>query len=206
MKKKLKLNELLNKLTTQKRYNGNNILLSVWYFNPPMIWVLGASALIAIFAPILALVLLFIGILLVAIYTDGFTILHRKIFPPQEIKAVLGVFEESKLRFNNEAFRFIENIIKKKIEAQADKIVLAISKGTSPREVVYAFIANTAGDYLESGHLHIYRGELNPMGCGRELLKLFDTVTNELQKMGSWTKEQAEEEKKSIRDNIKQMG
>ena len=67
-------------------------------------------------------------------------------------------------------------------------------------------ILNISGDMVESGQHHIYRGVINPMGPGQNLLKIFDSAMDELVKLGDTDKENAETQKKAIRENIKNVG
>lgn len=76
----------------------------------------------------------------------------------------------------------------------------------SPRRTVYSWINNVSGDMLESGQYHIYRGVLNPMGQGNELLKIFDISTDKLVEVGDMSKDKAEQHKKNIRNCISSIG
>jgi hypothetical protein len=67
-------------------------------------------------------------------------------------------------------------------------------------------IANTSGDMAESGQYHIYRGVLNPMGPGEDLLKIFDSAMDELVKLGDMDEKNAQEQKEAIRKNIQGVG
>ena len=72
--------------------------------------------------------------------------------------------------------------------------------------ILYIDIANVSGDYVSSGEYHLYRGILNPMGIGSDLLKIFDGALDELINCGYMDERQAKEQKDGIREQIKQVG
>ena len=130
----------------------------------------------------------------------------KKILAPKEIKAVLGVLDEASYTFNSVAFQLVRDNIEKMILAQPHKFVDVIQKGMSPRQWVYTAITNIAGDLVESGNYHIYRGVLNPLGDGYSLLKLFDASIDQLTQIGVLDAKDAKKQKAAIRDNIKSVG
>jgi hypothetical protein len=67
-------------------------------------------------------------------------------------------------------------------------------------------IINLTGDLLEAGNYHIYRGVLNPMGSGPDLLKLYDFGVDLLVQKGLIDKGRADGEKNGLRQNIKNVG
>src|SRR4030042_2374008 len=116
---------------------------------------------------------------------------------PQEAKEGLGALDEAEHRFQNEAFKMVRHVIEKSVTANPDTLVSMIreSGGRTPREWVYSQIGNIAGDLLESGQYHIYRGVLNPMGPGNDLLKMFDATYDELLQMKAVDENYATEQK-----------
>ena len=132
--------------------------------------------------------------------------IFQKQFGSKEIKAILGILDEANYKFNNKAFK---EIVKPKIEnlvlSNPQKIE-QIMKKIPPREWTYGIIANISGDLVESGKYHLYRGWLNPMGPGQDLLKIFDKATEELVKIDNITKEFAEKQKIQLRKNIQNVG
>jgi len=52
----------------------------------------------------------------------------------------------------------------------------------------------------------MYRGVLNPLGEGPDLLKLFDAAIDELTKIGALDTKRAKIEKEAIRENMKSVG
>lgn len=124
----------------------------------------------------------------------------------KEIKAAIGVFDEVSYTWEGEASRLVKAIFEKIFKTEQDRVVDIIQGGVPPREWVYNTIANVAGDFVESGQYHIYRGVLNPMGPGGDLLKLYDSAVEELVKIGALDAEKAEKEKRAIRENIKTVG
>lgn len=67
-------------------------------------------------------------------------------------------------------------------------------------------IANISGDTVGSGQYHIYRGVLNPIGPGQNLLKILDSAMDELVRLGDTDKENAETQKKATRENTRKVG
>lgn len=90
----------------------------------------------------------------------------KKVIAPKEIKAAFAALEEADYKFQTEKWTFqivrreIENILLKNPDALVR--VIRKSGGRTPREWVYSQIGNIAGDMLESGNHHVYRGVLNP--------------------------------------------
>ena len=125
---------------------------------------------------------------------------------PDGVHAALDILDEMASKFNNAAFEKIRENIKLKIRKSPDKAAKAFNDGKPPRERIYNMIVNLSGDWLESGEYHMYRGVLNPMGIGEDLLKLFDTTIDELVLIGACDKKLAKEQKKGVRDNIKTVG
>ena len=132
----------------------------------------------------------------------------KKAFAPKEVKAALGALDEAAYRFQTEAFQMVRNVIERYLLANPDALVRVIqeSGGRTPREWVYSQIGNVAGDMLESGQYHIYRGALNPMGPGEDLLKMFDATYDELVQMKAIDSDYANEQKAALRKNIQGMG
>jgi hypothetical protein len=130
----------------------------------------------------------------------------KKILAPKEVKAALGILDEASCTFDNEAFQLVRSHIEKIILTKPDEFVNLIQNGMSPRQWVYTTIANIAGDLVESGNYHMYRGVINPMGLGNDLLKLFDAAIDELTKIGALGAKKAKTEKAAIRENIKSVG
>ena len=130
----------------------------------------------------------------------------KKFLAPKEVKAALGILDEASYRFDSEGFRLVREFIEKIIFSEPNKYVDVIQKGMTPRQWVYSAIANIAGDLVESGNYHIYRGVLNPLGDGYDLLKLFDASIDQLTQIGVLDAKDAKKQKAAIRDNIKSVG
>jgi len=115
----------------------------------------------------------------------------------QEVK---NVQEE----LNNIAFDEIKDEIIKQIK-EKDKIVYSIKKeDISPRTLVFLIITNVIQSILSTGQYHVYRGTLNIIGT--ELLKIWDYAVNQLEKSGFHSPQAAEEDRKWIREQIKNVG
>jgi hypothetical protein len=146
------------------------------------------------------------------VITVGLACIYRdmpkiKILARKEVQAALGILEEADPhRLDGGAFRIIREEIEGLILSHRAEFVAFVQKGNSIRAWVYTNIANTAGDFLESGQYHVYRGVLNSIGPGEDLLRLFDAAVDELVHMGCLDGESAEMQKDALRENIKSVG
>ena len=125
---------------------------------------------------------------------------------PKEVNEALKMLDDLEQSLDNASFWLVRDHIEKVILAQPNKFADLIRRGTPLRVWIFSAIANTAGDLVESGNYHIYRGTINPLGPGFDLLKLFDMAIDELVKMKVLKEERAKEEKRAIRENIKNVG
>lgn len=134
--------------------------------------------------------------------------LFKKMFLEKEVKAVLGVLDELDFEFKEySSFENVKKIAEKIIINNKEKIRKIMARDNiSPRRTAYSWINNVSGDMLESGQYHIYRGTLNPMGPGNELLKIFDVSTDKLVEVGDMDKDKAKQHKKNIRNRISSVG
>ena len=131
----------------------------------------------------------------------------KKIFAPKEVRTALAVLEEASYTFNTEAFRLVSSKIEGMILARpADFVNLVQSEGISPRQCVYAVISSIAAKHLGSGQYHVYRGFLNPLGPGPDLLRLFDAAADELVRIGAQDADNASKQKATMREEIKSVG
>ena len=129
----------------------------------------------------------------------------KKSFAPRGVKEAMEILDEIKQTIGGSGFDLVRERIEKYLVSHAKEYEESMKKAT-PRQFVYSAIANIAGDLVESGEYHLYRAILNPMGPGKDLLKLFDGAVDELVKMGVMEKANAEKEKLGVRENIKNAG
>lgn|GEM_PF-1368539 len=122
-----------------------------------------------------------------------------------EVKEVMEILDEAEEKFGT-GFDLVREHIEKGINENTKQFLEVVGKGRSVRKYVYSMIANISGDMVESGQYHIYRGVLNPIGPGQNLLNIFDSAMDELVNLGDTDKENAEAQKKAIRENIKGVG
>ncbi|MBA7589255.1 hypothetical protein ES708_31336 [subsurface metagenome] len=143
----------------------------------------------------------------------------KKFFPPKEVKIALGMLDVAEYDFYNRdcqstrghierngVFQLVRGHIEKILFAHSNVFSEKIRQGASPRHWVYRTIANVAGDLVESGNYHIYRGVLNSMEPGEELVEIFDMAVDKLVEMRVLDTEQAKKEKGELRENIKSIG
>lgn len=130
----------------------------------------------------------------------------NRLFAKKELKTTLGVLGEASCTFDNPAYELVRSKIEEVINEKPNEIVNLIQGGTPPRQWIYTAIANLAGDLVQSGEYHMYRGVLNPLGLGKDLLRLHDSAIDELVRIGVVDSNSAATAKKAIRENIKEVG
>lgn len=122
-----------------------------------------------------------------------------------ELAEAFEILDEATYRFGT-GFDLVREQIEKMLDSSTDQFLDVVRKGRTVRKYIYSTIANISGDMVESGQYHIYRGVLNPMGLGEELLRIFDAAMDELVRLGDTDTGNAEKQKKAIRENIKSVG
>lgn len=141
------------------------------------------------------------------LFTEDFgTFKIKRVFPPKEIKDVLDTLNEIEAEFDNSGFQLVKRHIKNAIRITPDAVIDGIKQLKSSREWVYSWVVNIAGDLVESGQYHLYRGIINPMGPGNELLKIYNKAIDKLVEMKVLDSERAEKEKSALQENIKSVG
>ena len=128
----------------------------------------------------------------------------KKLFAPKEVRAALGILDEASLTFDSAAFEMVKSEIEDWLLSA--EFLKVIQKGPSARQCVYAAISISARHHVQSGQYHIYRGILNPLGPGEDLLRMFDAAVNELVRLGSIEPGNAQEQKSATRENIRHVG
>jgi hypothetical protein len=130
----------------------------------------------------------------------------KKSFGKKEVKEAIGILEEASQEFGIGGFDLVKEYVEKSILSNTNQFIDVVQKGRSVRKYVYSMIANISGDMVESGQYHIYRGVLNPIGPGEDLLKIFDVAMAELVRLGDTDVENANKQKAAVRENIKTVG
>ena len=130
----------------------------------------------------------------------------KKSFSKKEVKEAIGILKEASQEFGSGGFDLVKEHIEKSILSNTNQFIDVVRKGRSVRKYVYSMIANISGDMVESGQYHIYRGVLNSMGPGEDLLKIFDAAMTELVRLGDSDVENANKQKAAVRENIKTVG
>lgn len=130
----------------------------------------------------------------------------RRLRLPREIKDALGVLDELATIFDPGAFRLVRTHVEGGFRRYPREFVSMVGQDTPVRQIVLQAVSNTAGDLVESGEYHIYRGVLDPMGPGDHLLKIYDATTQELVRMGVVDPAYAETQRQGLRKNIAMIG
>jgi len=132
----------------------------------------------------------------------------KRAFAPKEVKEALSEIESAEQMYDSTAFNLVRTHLERGLLAKPEKFVKLMQQRDKnwTREWVHSVIGNIAGDLLETGQYHIYRGVLNPMGPGEALLKMFDQTYDELLKMKATDSDYAEKQKQALREHIKTVG
>jgi len=133
------------------------------------------------------------------------SILNRML-APKEVKAILGVLDEADQRLDYPIFSSIKKMIEGHVLSQSEAVAEKVRSGISARQSAYSMIANLAGDMAESGEFHVYRGVLNPVGGGEDLLRIFDAAVDEMLLIGAIDNTEAAEQKSNLRACIREIG
>lgn len=128
----------------------------------------------------------------------------RRRFTSNEVKDALEILDEIKTEFDCATYQIVRGKLEDDFLADNKEVVALVKQGVSPRVQVYNAITNLAGDLVESGHYHVYRGVLDTVG--EELLRLFDLATDELVQLGTIDAKFAKKQKAELRKSIKSVG
>jgi len=124
---------------------------------------------------------------------------------PDEVQAVLDHLQDVSSAFHLFYFAEIKDRVTVFVTSEQDKIVKMVSQdGTSPRQLVYWYMMNTAGFLLGRVRSYSWHGLLT--GEGECFLEVFYTSVDELYTLGAIDKEHVEESKKNVREQVERMG
>ena len=146
-------------------------------------WLLSALVVITVMGGCWVLLLFIAGLLMGGSDTGPYR--RQAFFASKEVRTVLSLLCEAGSLFDATTFELVRSRIEKDVISRCHEYEHAIRDGTPPRLLVYTAIANTAGDCIQSGEFHLYRGYLNPMGPGKDLLNMFDAAIDELVRIGA---------------------
>lgn len=124
-------------------------------------------------------------------------------------EAILALDEaELKYRDHSEGFKILRDKLEKDIRSNPEALVRVLEEveGRTAREFVYSWLGNFAGNFLESGDYHVWRGVLMPGTPCDDFLAIFDSTLDELVHMKSIDSKFAEKQKRQLRANIKSNG
>lgn len=133
--------------------------------------------------------------------------IHRiRASPSSETAEAITVLEEIGAGFDAAAFGHVSVRVRALILTDPEEFGKMIRRGTPVRRWVWGAISNAAGDLVESGEFHIYRGVLNPIGPGDGLVRIFDAAADEMVRLNAAEPEFIAKQKASLRKNIKDVG
>ena len=129
-----------------------------------------------------------------------------RIFQPKEIQIFLSLLDELSIEYNSVSFELVRKVVEEHVLERSGEFIEMIRDGVEMRQWLVGFCSNIAGDMAESGKYHLYRGMLNPLGEGKDLLKIYNKLIDELLRMGEIESEFAKTQKEVIRENIRDVG
>lgn len=132
----------------------------------------------------------------------------KKSFSKKEVKEAFEILEEAgkKFAFASYGFDLVKARAEKAILSEAKQLTKSVQNGLSVKKYVYTLISYISGYLASSGQYHLYRGVLDPMGPGEDLLQIMDLVLDELIASGDISAEEAAKQKEVVRKNIEEMG
>jgi len=189
--------------------DGNEYSIFITFF-AQVSYILGMILLVfgstfVVIAIVFATIMLIGGILQIYIAFGGEI---KKSYSKKEVKEAFKILDEAndKFSFASEGFELVKAHAEKSIISEAKQLTKSVQNGLSVKKYVYNLIAYISGNLVSSGHYHIYRGVLNPMGPGGDLLKILDSSLDELVIFNDISKEEAVEQKEVVRKNIQEVG
>lgn len=123
-----------------------------------------------------------------------------------EVTAALNILDAIGGQFDAQAFGLVAGRVRDLVQCNPGEFSRMIQRGTPVERWVWGAVSNAAGDLVESGEFHIYRGTLNPMGPGEGLVRIFDAAADKLVEFGAADAKFVAEQKAGLRRNIRDVG
>jgi hypothetical protein len=127
-----------------------------------------------------------------------------KIFPPYEVKVTLAEIDD----FLNENASLCKDVVRceaRSLAKVAEKTVHSIRiDHLKPDQLALILITKVLGRHLSSGWYHVYRGVLSMVGS--DMLKVWSAAVARLKDQGYYSSEEADEDMRWIREQIKGVG
>jgi hypothetical protein len=123
----------------------------------------------------------------------------------EEVRSVLAAIDEVEDEEGAEGLHQIKQLVVDAVVVDADKTISSIKDdGLSARTLTCLLISNVLSVELTSGKHHTYRGVLS--ANGDRLLRLWDYAVEQQKQSGYYDEEEAKNDLKWIRDEIKTVG
>lgn len=123
-----------------------------------------------------------------------------------EASTALSQLDVLKYDFNNNAYLRVYDFLSEAIRSNQEDVAHQIQKLGSAKYFVYDRIAIVVLDFIESGDFHIYRGVLNPLSDGKDLVRIYENVTQEMLAGGHITKDLHESLLTTLKQSIAESG
>lgn len=125
---------------------------------------------------------------------------------PSEVAEALATLKEIGTGFDPCVFDLVADRVQALILSNPTEFGAMIRRGNPVRRWVWGAISNAAGDLVESGEFHVYRGVLDPTGPGDGLLRIFDAAADEMCRLGTADADFVARQKAALRRNIADVG
>lgn len=124
---------------------------------------------------------------------------------PKEVGEAIDTIDEIRADLEiseNTALDRVEGILREDVKKSA----AVLKESANAKQWVYSTVADIAGDNVESGEHHLYRGVLNPNGPGPDYLKIYKYCLKKLAAIGAIEESKADEETNALLANMKTVG
>ena len=121
---------------------------------------------------------------------------------PKEVKETCNDIESGVL--DNLAASTIKDAAIKRAKDREKTVYSIKEEGLSPKVLAHILITNSIQELVGSGQFHIYRGTLNVVG--NAMVESWDHSVDQIRKLGHYSQEEADNDKRWLRDEIQKMG
>ena len=122
-----------------------------------------------------------------------------------ELKECIRELDKIEENYGVIFFKDVKSKVKEILLKEKEKSLYSLrEEGWPPNRLVLLLISNVTGELISSSQYHVYRGCLNMVGC--EYLKFFNKAVSDMEKYGYISTEEAEDDRKWIKEQIEMWG
>ena len=119
------------------------------------------------------------------------------------VKAYYGVLTELSYSDDSEAFQKVKQMLEK---LPPETITKSLDEGYNPREIAHYYIREFTMNMLISGDYHLTRGKLNPLGPGKDIVRLYNQSVDYLVGSNFLSKEEGDSDHTYILECVRDSG